>query len=277
MLLLNSTYILAARTRPPLASRAGGAAWRAAIGNALKVTPELYSIYKERARATKQQGIGMDVQRTLPTLLLFGKRGEPLYDQLREVLEVYQCYRPDVGYVQGMSLIAAMLCLHMPNNSYECFKCLANLLSSHHLFDFFRLGQAFDRVQRYYEIVDIILAKNSPKMWRHIVNLGVVNDIHVTCFQWLQTMFVRRLELEQATQLWDAFLCRNDTMVMMRACVAILLGMERSILSMTQPEDIFLLLRASHRPDNIMKKTFSSVQVPHLAHAKLNELVKTSI
>lgn len=33
-------------------------AWKAAIGNALKVTPELFLIYKERAQATRQDGIG---------------------------------------------------------------------------------------------------------------------------------------------------------------------------------------------------------------------------
>ena len=140
-----------------------GRVWPLAIGNPLKVTPELYMIYQERARAQNQRylfestleeddasgaaadphgasrrshttgtsatgvgpdtggmnigreeslrGIGMDLPRTLPRLSLFGKRGEPFYQQLREVLEVFTCYRPDVGYVQGMSYLAANLCL----------------------------------------------------------------------------------------------------------------------------------------------------------------------
>jgi alpha-tubulin suppressor-like RCC1 family protein len=250
------------------------AAWRAAIGNPLRVTPELFMIYKERA--TRQEGIGLDVKRTLPSLLLFGKSGEPLYDQLREVLEVYTCYRPDVGYVQGMSYLAANLCLHMPNNAYELFLCLANLLASHHLFDFFRIGQAYDRVQRYYEVVDLILAKSSPRLWRHLCALGVINEVHVACFQWLQTCFVRRLPLEQATQLWDAFLCQGDTMVMMRACVGLLLCMEKSILAVGQPEDILMLLRSTRRMDDVVKKTFTAVQVPAHAQAKLDSLVANS-
>uniref|UniRef100_A0A7S2RS85 Rab-GAP TBC domain-containing protein n=1 Tax=Mucochytrium quahogii TaxID=96639 RepID=A0A7S2RS85_9STRA len=249
-----------------------GAAWRAAIGNALRVTPELYMIYKERA--TRQEGIGLDVKRTLPALLLFGKSGEPLYEQLREVLEVYQCYRPDVGYVQGMSYVAAMLCLHMPNSSYECFCSLANLLASHHLFDFFRLSQAYDRVQQYYQILDLIIARTSPKLWHHVNRLGVLDEIHVTCFQWLQTLFVRRLPLEQVTLLWDAFLCRRDTMVMMRASVALLLCIRKSILAVSQPEDVLLLLRTTHRLDDFIKNTFTVVQVPHLAQEKLWALMQ---
>ena len=40
-----------------------------------------------------------------------------------QVLEAYICYRPDVGYVQGMSYLAAMLILYLepyPVNPNDC-------------------------------------------------------------------------------------------------------------------------------------------------------------
>ena len=40
--------------------------------------------------------------------------------QLRDVLEAYTAYRPDIGYVQGMSYLAAILLLNM--DTYECFQ-----------------------------------------------------------------------------------------------------------------------------------------------------------
>ena len=53
--------------------------------------------------------------------------GEAQHALLTDVLEAYACSRPDLGYVQGMSYLAAMLCVYT-NDAYEAFKCLANLM-----------------------------------------------------------------------------------------------------------------------------------------------------
>jgi len=57
--------------------------------------------------------------------------------QLRAILEVYACYRPDVGYVQGMSYFAAMFCLHIDDPTLV-FQCLANLMVKQHVFAFYK-------------------------------------------------------------------------------------------------------------------------------------------
>jgi hypothetical protein len=59
--------------------------------------------------------IATDLPRTFPALQLFGP-GEtpsegPFHAHLREVLEAFVAYRPDIGYVQGLSYLAAMLTL----------------------------------------------------------------------------------------------------------------------------------------------------------------------
>lgn len=46
---------------------------------------------------------------------------------LHSLLAAYVCYRPDVGYVQGMSFIAAVLILNM--DAPDAFVCFANLLN----------------------------------------------------------------------------------------------------------------------------------------------------
>tara|TARA_R110002050_G_scaffold239261_1_gene375392 strand:- start:258 stop:569 length:312 start_codon:yes stop_codon:yes gene_type:complete len=43
--------------------------------------------------------IPVDLHRTFPWLNIFQKGG-PYYDYLRDVLEAFVCYRPDIGYVQ---------------------------------------------------------------------------------------------------------------------------------------------------------------------------------
>ncbi|KJE92173.1 RabGAP/TBC domain-containing protein, variant [Capsaspora owczarzaki ATCC 30864] len=80
--------------------------------------------------------ISLDVSRTFPHLCIFQKGG-PYYDSLRSVLEAYVCYRPDVGYVQGMSFLASMLLLNV--DVVDAFICLANLLNRPVHLGFYRM------------------------------------------------------------------------------------------------------------------------------------------
>ena len=68
--------------------------------------------------------------------------GEPMYMKIHELLLIYAFYRPDIGYVQGMSFIAGILAVHIPD-SYLCFQCLANLRGSEHLIAFYSLKVGF--------------------------------------------------------------------------------------------------------------------------------------
>ena len=57
--------------------------------------------------------IDTDLPRTFPALQLFGPPGSasggPLHAHLRDVLQAFVAFRPDVGYVQGLSYLGAML------------------------------------------------------------------------------------------------------------------------------------------------------------------------
>ena len=99
-------------------------AWGAMIENKLQITRELYAITAERARATfastqagedeaaparvtaSKEGsiqlIEQDLPRTFPGELA---AVQPESETLREVLQTFCCFRPDVGYVQGMSFL----------------------------------------------------------------------------------------------------------------------------------------------------------------------------
>jgi hypothetical protein len=61
--------------------------------------------------------IVMDLLRTFPTLRLFGPPGShsegPFHQVVLDVLQAFACFRPDLGYVQGMSFIAAVAALHV--------------------------------------------------------------------------------------------------------------------------------------------------------------------
>jgi hypothetical protein len=79
--------------------------------------------------------IKIDLSRTFPVLQFF-QEGGPYYESFQSVLECYAKFRPDVGYVQGMSYLVAMLLLYM--DMYPAFVTLANMLNSNHFYSFFR-------------------------------------------------------------------------------------------------------------------------------------------
>ncbi|CAJ1424735.1 unnamed protein product, partial [Effrenium voratum] len=138
--------------------------WPMAIGNVLRITPELFEIHKQRAldarlaqeasasnvlitlndappsRGKEQSTscIPFDLPRTFPTLAFFCEGG-PLHEDCARILEAYTFFRPDIGYVQGMSYLAAMLLLYLP--PYQAFVGLCNLLNTPSVLGLYRLDE----------------------------------------------------------------------------------------------------------------------------------------
>lgn len=157
--------------------------WPLLLGNALKLTPEAFELFWARAQAGAGSLAGLpgkeatvrlideDLKRTFVALGFFG-RGEPLHDVMRKLLLTYAFYRPDIGYVQGMSFLAGILAVHIWDEAL-CFQCLANLLGSEHLYAFYSLKVGFPRradaqpafIQRYYEVFDAIFKAANPTLF----------------------------------------------------------------------------------------------------------------
>ncbi|CAH0475455.1 unnamed protein product [Peronospora belbahrii] len=209
--------------------------WPMAIGNKLKVTPEMFKIYRRRAAAYKKDRVAKEVDgtvdggrehtlalidtdlpRTFPSLKLFDSSG-PYYAFLLEVLETYACYRPDLGYIQGMSYLAAMLCLHMPQDRYLAFQCLANLMVNEHLFTFYLLDA--DLASVYYTLFDTFLSSRHPRLHAHLLEIGVFS-CSMYLMNWLQTLFLQVLPLESAARVFDNFLL-DGTVFLFRTAMAI--------------------------------------------------------
>ncbi|KAG2388075.1 hypothetical protein C9374_000925 [Naegleria lovaniensis] len=108
--------------------------WPMSVGNELQITPELYAILKDKRNIPtnfeKQSSsidlIQVDLSRTFPALQFFQYPDGPYYQPFKTILECYSKFRPDIGYVQGMSYIVATLLLYM--DEYDAFVCFCNLL-----------------------------------------------------------------------------------------------------------------------------------------------------
>ncbi|KAJ0178512.1 hypothetical protein K1T71_006335 [Dendrolimus kikuchii] len=143
--------------------------------------------------------IQLDIARTFPHLCIF-QPGGPYFDVLHELLAAYVCYRPDIGYVQGMSFIAAVLILNM--EAPQAFVCFANLLDGP------VLRAAFTRdgatMQRLWKAYTTLLHHNLPSLAD-----TVAPELYLV--EWLYTAFAKAMPLDAACRVWDVFLRDGDT------------------------------------------------------------------
>ncbi|XP_012287014.2 TBC1 domain family member 12-like, partial [Orussus abietinus] len=147
--------------------------------------------------------IELDVARTFPALNVF-REGGPLCAALKSVLAAYAVFRPDVGYVQGMSFLGAVLALNM--EPADAFICLANMLNG----PCHRAAYALDgeRMMAYFEAYKVALAECLPRLHQHFVATGLTPDLYL--LDWLYTVYAKAMPLDVASRVWDLFLRDGD-------------------------------------------------------------------
>ncbi|KAJ6668908.1 hypothetical protein lerEdw1_007717 [Lerista edwardsae] len=226
-----------------------GKVWSLAVGNELNITPELYAIFLSRAKErwksfgeagaendTEDAGVSvadreaslelikLDISRTFPSLYIFQKGG-PYHDLLHSVLGAYTCYRPDVGYVQGMSFIAAVLILNL--EEADAFIAFANLLNKPCQLAFFRVDHSM--MLKYFAAFEVFFEENLPKLFHHFKSYNLTPDIYL--IDWIFTLYSKSLPLDLACRVWDVF-CRDGEEFLFRTGLGILRLYEDILLQM---------------------------------------------
>uniref|UniRef100_A0A665VPA1 TBC1 domain family member 12-like n=1 Tax=Echeneis naucrates TaxID=173247 RepID=A0A665VPA1_ECHNA len=225
-----------------------GRVWSLAIGNELNITPELYEIFLSRAkekwrsysetssvndsesgasladRESSLDLIKLDISRTFPSLFIFQKGG-PYHDLLHSVLGAYTCYRPDIGYVQGMSFIAAVLILNL--EEAEAFITFANLLNKPCQMAFFRVDH--ELMLKYFAAFEVFFEENLPRLFSHFQINNLTPDLYL--IDWIFTLYSKSLPLDVACRVWDVF-CRDGEESLFRTGLGILRLYEDVLLQM---------------------------------------------
>uniref|UniRef100_A0AAX7VPT5 Rab-GAP TBC domain-containing protein n=1 Tax=Astatotilapia calliptera TaxID=8154 RepID=A0AAX7VPT5_ASTCA len=214
-----------------------GKVWSLAVGNDLNITHELYNICLSRAKEkwkstatlfteTESEDVGssdresslelikLDISRTFPQLCIFQKGG-PYHDVLHSILGAYTCYRPDVGYVQGMSFIAAVLILNL--DTADAFIAFANLLNKPCQMAFFRVDHSL--MLTYFAAFEVFFEENLPKLFAHFKKNNLTPDIYL--IDWIFTLYSKSLPLDLACRVWDVF-CRDGEEFLFRTALGLL-------------------------------------------------------
>ncbi|XP_018529798.1 TBC1 domain family member 14 isoform X2 [Lates calcarifer] len=209
-----------------------GKVWSLAVGNELNITHELYNICLARAkekwkttpapttetetedRESSLELIKLDISRTFPQLCIF-QQGGPYHDVLHSILGAYTCYRPDVGYVQGMSFIAAVLILNL--DTADAFIAFANLLNKPCQMAFFRVDHSL--MLTYFAAFEVFFEENLPKLFAHFKKNNLTPDIYL--IDWIFTLYSKSLPLDLACRVWDVF-CRDGEEFLFRTALGLL-------------------------------------------------------
>jgi hypothetical protein len=201
--------------------------WPLLIGNKLSISPELFHIHGGRAFEVRKQSsqdgsvfedarmankeqtvmlIPVDIGRTFPLLGFFQEEG-PQHEELRHVLEAYVCLRPDIGYVQGMSFVAAVLLLNL--DCYMSFQCLANILNRKIFLEFFRMNMI--QIKKYMLVLEDLISKYLPKIYAQFEAIKLTPDMYIV--DWVLTLYSKALPLDLAMRVWDHFFFEGTTFI----------------------------------------------------------------
>mmetsp|Transcript_24271 Transcript_24271/g.36403 ORF Transcript_24271/g.36403 Transcript_24271/m.36403 type:complete len:737 (-) Transcript_24271:220-2430(-) len=252
-----------------LAKRAGIPAklraeiWCTLLGNPVRVTPRYYDMLLAAVRAQKHGTSGKtngitkgdtkdnldantvtglintDISRTFANLTFFQK-GCLLHDQLSELLCVYSKYRPDVGYIQGMSFLAGHLLLYI-EDVYMAFVALANLLNTPLFRALFKPKGLEEAFKGHYRLHSNLLRIHLPNLHNHLHKEGVQPDMYL--LEWILTLFSRRLRLDTAGRVWDMYLTHGELFVH-RAAVGVVKVLEKDLLGASFAECLKILKEA---------------------------------
>jgi len=146
-----------------------------------------------------------DLNRTHPELNLF-KEGEKWFESLKNVLMVYCVHRPDIGYVQGMSYIAAAIILSM-KNELKAFTIMANLLGRENMLnEFYQFNMTKVNVE--FETFLYLLSERMPELHQKLQQLNL--SCHIFLFEWIVTMYSNIFDLDFAIRIWDNILFHGE-------------------------------------------------------------------
>jgi hypothetical protein len=146
--------------------------------------------------------IDMDIRRTLTDNVFFRKG--PGVGKLKEVLLAYSRRNPEVGYCQGMNLIAGSLLLIMPTaeDAFWILTSMIEIILPQHYYDHGLLASRADQVVLRQYISELL-----PRLSAHLEELGI--ELEALTFQWFLSVFTDCLSAEALYRVWDVVLCLN--------------------------------------------------------------------
>ncbi|XP_058793243.1 USP6 N-terminal-like protein [Phymastichus coffea] len=159
-----------------------------------------------RQWSTEIRQIDADVARQYRDHINYRERYSLKQRSMFYVLAAYSMYNMEVGYCQGMSVLAGLLLLYMDEE--DAFWGLSVLLTDkkYSMHGFYVDG--FPKLNRYIEHHDKIMNKFLPKLKRKLDKCGC--DSILYALKWFFVVFQERTPVSLGLRIWDIFLLDGD-------------------------------------------------------------------
>lgn len=201
--------------------------------------------------------IEKDVERTFPDHDFFQK-GKGV-EGMRRILHAFAIHNTDVGYCQSLNFLSGLMLLFMDEES--AFWLLATVVDKLLPGDYFTRTMVGTYVDQF--VLAHLIKKYLPKV--HKVLDSSQLQLPLITVQWFMCLFVNTLRAEVALRVWDMFL-NEGSKVLFRISIALFKMSEKSLLSTTDPGDLFKILRSIGPeiadPDVLIATAYRSYQKP---------------
>ena len=172
------------------------------ISSSLSIsTKKIYSQYIKKT-LDKEKSINLidlDIERTFPYMGVF-KKDSQLGESLREILRIFVVARPDIGYVQGLSYIAATLLLQM--DKFQALVCFMNIILSPNILPFYRLDE--QNIKKRLDLFNDIFKINLPELYEHFQENEILPEHYL--LEWFMTLYTRNIYIDLALRIWDIYM-----------------------------------------------------------------------
>eukprot|EP00467_Chlorarachnion_reptans_P022437 CAMPEP_0114517610 /NCGR_PEP_ID=MMETSP0109-20121206/17987_1 /TAXON_ID=29199 /ORGANISM="Chlorarachnion reptans, Strain CCCM449" /LENGTH=602 /DNA_ID=CAMNT_0001698145 /DNA_START=194 /DNA_END=2001 /DNA_ORIENTATION=+ len=146
---------------------------------------------------------GIESPYTLTNCEKYGRRGVAML----HVLRAYCFYRPDIGYVQGMSYLVGHLLLYM--DEYTAFVAFANLLSKPFLNAFYMNGTVVkEAMESRLGVFEHMVRSNLPMLHSHLTKMDV--PLRLYFFQWALTLYAKVFGFETLAYVWHGYFIEGE-------------------------------------------------------------------
>eukprot|EP00041_Stephanoeca_diplocostata_P014048 m.252170 g.252170 ORF g.252170 m.252170 type:complete len:500 (+) comp19557_c0_seq3:192-1691(+) len=142
--------------------------------------------------------IDRDLDRTFPHNERFSIVGGEGQKELRDVLRAYAVYNEELGYCQGMGMVAGTLLMQMPTE--QAFWCIVSMCDKY-VKGFFDAG--LSEVQICATVLQSLLRTELPKLHAHLEKEGMEPLLYFT--DWFMCVYVKTLPWASVLRVWDMF------------------------------------------------------------------------
>lgn len=207
-------------------------------------------ISKEKLDEDTEETIIKDLDRTYPSCQLFTDKYGNGQRKLFKVLSYYSLYNKEIGYVQGMSFIVALLLIYMDEES--TFFMLDSVMNKYEMKGIYLPG--FPDLKKKFYVLLNLEKKFLPKIYEVFKRDNILPSLYSS--EWFLCLFTKDLKFKYVVRIFDVFLLEGFKIIY-RFALAFLKLREKSFI---QSSGIMETMNALHETlDNVDVETIFNV------------------